>query len=446
MSDTLRMLLDGKLTDPGTGGPLVTPVRNIIVRESLAGSEAELVASAGLGSRIAVVSDPDTHAALGQRVVKALAGAVRVIPIRLPRRPEPDTETVEGILAASASADGYLAVGSGTINDLCKYAAARSAKPYAVFATAPSMNGYASRNASITVRGLKRTLPAVLPAGVFIDLGVLAAAPPRLIRAGVGDTICRPTVQADWLLAHLLRGDAYWDMPFRLIAKDEEMLHAEPEALLAADKSAMECLASALLLAGLAMSMCGGSQPTSQGEHLISHYMELTMGRTAGGGAERQEDPESYHGEQIGVTTITMARLQRAVLDADRLTVHPSDISVEDLHGRLGEELAQECWQEFLPKRLDAQGAEELNGRLSREWDAIRGRISEAAMDPARLTSTLSRMGAPLRPDQLGWPSSDYALAVAHAAEIRNRYTFLDLARDARIIDAPFVDSWDPAG
>ena len=52
--------------------------------------------------------------------------------------------------SATAGADAVIAIGSGTINDLCKYASAADRKPYAVFATAPSMNGYTSLNAAIT--------------------------------------------------------------------------------------------------------------------------------------------------------------------------------------------------------------------------------------------------------------------------------------------------------
>ena len=65
--------------------------------------------------------------------------------------------------ARARSADALVAVGSGTINDLCKYAAAKDGKPYVVFATAPSMNGYTSMNAAITVDGHKKTLPAATP-------------------------------------------------------------------------------------------------------------------------------------------------------------------------------------------------------------------------------------------------------------------------------------------
>ena len=55
----------------------------------------------------------------------------------LPRDPHADLPTVEAVRGRSAAADALIAVGSGTINDVTKYAAACDAKPYAVFATAP---------------------------------------------------------------------------------------------------------------------------------------------------------------------------------------------------------------------------------------------------------------------------------------------------------------------
>ena len=107
--------------------------------------------------------------------------------------PHPDLATVGLLRAATATADALVAIGSGTINDLCKYTAARTGKPYVVFATAPSMNGYTSMNAAITVDGHKKSLPATAPLGVFIDLGIFAKAPLRMIQSGLGDSLCRWT-------------------------------------------------------------------------------------------------------------------------------------------------------------------------------------------------------------------------------------------------------------
>ena len=81
----------------------------------------------------------------------------------------PTTRRSSSSARATAPADALIAVGSGTINDLCKYASALDRKPYVVFGTAPSMNGYTSVNAAITVGGLKKSLTAQAPAGAFLD-------------------------------------------------------------------------------------------------------------------------------------------------------------------------------------------------------------------------------------------------------------------------------------
>ena len=150
----------------------------------------------------------------------------QVTSVILPEHPHADDATVEGLHAATAAADVLVAVGSGTINDLCKYVSAQDGKPYVVYGTAPSMNGYVSVNAAITVGGLKKSLAAQAPLGVFLDLSILAAAPPRMIRSGLGDSLCRPTAQADWLLAHLLFDHPYRRMPFVLLEEDESALLA----------------------------------------------------------------------------------------------------------------------------------------------------------------------------------------------------------------------------
>ena len=433
MSDVLQRLISGTFPDPQTGSPVPMPIRSIVIAETLAGREADLVASLQLGSTLAVVSDPDTDAALGARVDKALSGAFRLIRIRLPRNSEAEEDTVREVERAGAPADAYIAVGSGTINDLCKFAGVESGKPYAVFATAPSMNGYTSKTASIRVAGMKRTLPAQLAAGVFMDLGVMAASPVRLIRAGVGDSVCRPACQADWLLAHHLRGDDFMDLPFLLLAEDEPRLFAEPEALLRGDLEAHACLARVLTLTGLNTAYCGGSHPGSQGEHLLSHYMEMLEER-GGGRPGRQH---TFHGEQIGVTTLTMARLQQELLAREKIEVHPCDLDEADFMRRYGPELGPACWKEFLPKRLDRQAAAEWNERLQSRWETARQLIAKVAWTPDRIASVLNRVGAPTRPEELGWSMTDYRDAIGHAAETRNRYTFLDLARDARI---PYPD------
>jgi len=395
------------------------PIAAIAIERSLRGIEADVVAAAGLRGRVALVSDPDTHAALGERGVRALAGRVSLVPLRLPAHPHADLATVEAVRAASASCDALLAVGSGTINDLCKYAAALDGKPHAVFATAPSMNGYTSVNAAITVDGHKRSLPAQAPRGVFVDLEVMAKAPARLIRAGIGDSICRPTAQSDWLLSHFVHCTPYRRAPFVLLAEDEAGWLDAANAVVAGDLEAMSALARTLVLSGLGMTVCGGSYPASQGEHLISHYLDMFAPAPA------------LHGEQVAVATLAMARLQEKLLDGAAPALRDTAATEPALVERFGPDLGRSCWREFAAKALSREGAALLTERLRARWHEIRTAIHAVALPASRIAGALRLAGVPTTPAEIGIDEALFGRALREARFLRDRYTFLDLAGDA---------------
>ena len=425
--DLLERLLAGTLPDPDGAGRLSVPVRSVVTARTLAGREAELVRGLGLGPKLAIVSDPATRRVLGERVVATLSAGGPTEEVVLGAAPHADNGTVAAIRARTKDADALVAVGSGTINDLCKYAAFQDAKPYAVFGTAPSMNGYTSMSAAITEQGHKKSLPARPPQGVFLDLGVLAAAPVRMIRSGLGDSACRPTAQADWLLSHLLFGQAYREAPFFLLREDEDALLAKAAGLMAGDLSAMEILARTLVLSGLGMTLCGGSYPASQGEHLISHYIDM-RGDPAW--------PASFHGEHIAVTTLTMARIQEAMLEGPAPSIAPGRIGPADFERHYGAALGASCWSVFAKKSLNPDAAAALQGRLARDWPEIRRRVGAVLRPSAEIEGALLKAGAPTRPADIHVPEGFYREAVVHAREIRDRYGFLDLAADSGQLQA----------
>jgi len=420
-ADPLTGLLRGDWPDPDSGQAIRLPALSVVIEPDLRGMEADLVAQLGFGRRLAVVSDIATRAVLGERVERALDGRASLLAVTLGDRPHADAETAERVRRATAEADGLIAVGSGTINDLCKYAAARDRKPYAVFATAPSMNGYTSVNAAITVDGHKKTLPAVAPRGVFMDLGILARAPARMIRAGLGDSLCRPTAQADWLLSHHLRGTTYRRAPFALLETDEASLFGAPEALMRGDLAAMRALARTLVLSGLGMTICGGSYPASQGEHLISHYIDMFAPGDRG---------EFLHGEQVAVATLAMARIQEAVIGGGPPRLRPTTMTQAALEQRFGVDIGRSCWEEFEAKRVTAASLTAQQRRLDEGWDAICAKIGPIFVPAARLEAILRHAGAPTAPEHIGISPQFFAEAVGHARFLRDRYTFLDLAGD----------------
>jgi glycerol-1-phosphate dehydrogenase [NAD(P)+] len=170
------------------------------------------------------------------------------------------------------------------------------------------------------------------------------------------------------------------------------------------------------------MTICGGSYPASQGEHLLSHYIDVMRA---------PEIPGALHGEQIGVCALAMARLQDQILAADAPPrVQPTRIDHADVVRRFGAERGEACWRELAAKRLDAARAEALNARLAAGWDAIRARIAAVTLGRARMVEVLAAADAAIVPADLGWPQHLFDDALAHAREIRSRYTFLDLVGD----------------
>jgi glycerol-1-phosphate dehydrogenase [NAD(P)+] len=331
---------------------------------------------------------------------------------------------VQRIRAATGIADGLIAVGSGTINDLAKYAGHLDRKPYACFGTAPSMNGYTSVNAAIMEGGVKKSLGAAAARGVFLDVGVLAKAPPRMIAAGFGDSACRPTAQADWLMAHLLLDTPYRALPFHLLAEDEAELLSTPEGLRTGDMQAMTRLARTLVMSGFGMTICGGSYPASQGEHLIAHFLEM------------RGDPAHafFHGEQIAVTTLTMAEVQDEALRLEQPRLAAPQATFGTFLSFYGTETGSACWESFARKMLDGDRLAAVNRRLSRDWPEIKQAIRAVHRGATDLKSALRRAGAPTDAADLGLSNEAYAEAVLHAREIRDRYTFLDFAADTGVM------------
>ncbi len=419
--DKITQLLNGTYEDPDDRTRQRVTTRSLVIAPSLAGRERDLIKALDFDMHVAIVSDKTTHEIMGSRIERALFGAHHVQSIVLDEAPYPDDETVERIRKATQRAGALIAVGSGTINDLCKFASAQDGKPYAVFATAPSMNGYVSLNAAITEHGHKKSLPAQAPRGAFFDLAILAAAPARLIRSGLGDSLCRATSQADWLLAHLLLDQPYRQLPYALLEDDEKQLFDQSVALMQGDIAVMERLVRTLVLSGFGTAIHGTSQPASQGEHLVSHYIDML------GDPDR---PLVYHGEQIGVTTLSIARLQRRMLTT-RPTLKADADTLDDFVERYGETLGRSCWEDFAHKRLTAEAAERLNDRLATSWREIRDRIKAISLSPDYLEEVLQAAGAPVTPNEIHLPRPFYEKALLRCREIRNRYGFLDLAANS---------------
>jgi glycerol-1-phosphate dehydrogenase [NAD(P)+] len=424
MSSNLEIIAEvvaGRYHAPELGGPLPSPIRRVALERSLAGQERELIDGTGLGKRLAVVTDETTFEVLGRRVHQALASADLVVL----DHPKADEVTAAELQARVEGADGLVAVGSGTINDLCKYVTYRTGRNCAVFATAPSMDGYVTTTVSISKDQFKASLPAHAPRGVFFDLEILCKAPKRMILSGFGDTICRSTAQVDWLLSHLLLDTVYAETPYRLMAADEPLLLRAASGIGKGDPEALLRLTRLLILSGLGVLVTNTSHCGSMGEHGISHYIDMLA----------KPHPGTLHGQQVGVGTWTMGRLQAGMLESEtppRLSPIEPDADFDLRFGRF----ASAFREAMARKPFDELGTARVNRRLEDSWPEIRRRLLAVMLPVVEMERAIRAAGMPHRGRELGLDPAFYRQAVAHAHEIRDRYCFLDLAAQAGMLGA----------
>lgn len=424
----IREVIAGDWKDPATGKAAKVPFEAIRIEDSLDGGAADLCAPLKLGKRIAVVSDSNTVEAMGRRVAKEMRGLASVDEVVFPGDTVCDEKTIARMQHETRHADGVVAVGSGSLCDTVKSATFKDGRRYAAFATAASMNGYAAGTASVTLaNGYKTSVAAHAPRGVFIDLEVNAAAPAWLAAAGLGDSLCRPTAKVDWLGAHRLFDTSYSETPFDLLLEDEKKMIETAPGLGRHSVEANGHLYRVLILTGFGNVITGSSHSGSMGEHQVSHWIDMFAGAA---------HPGSKHGQQVGVASLAMARLQEELLSLDKPPlVKPTEISETDFVRRYGEDIGRMCYGEARKKALDAAGATKLNARLQRIWPELRVELKAAMLPPAQMKSVLASAGGPTDATELGLPRQIWRQAMKHARDIRNRWSFLDLADDAGLLD-----------
>ncbi|HAU37510.1 MAG TPA: hypothetical protein DCX07_07295, partial [Phycisphaerales bacterium] len=305
--------------------------------------------------------------------------------------------------------------------------------PCVSFATAASMNGYASANVAPTLAGVKSLLRARPPHAVLASPEILCAAPRELTTAGLGDVLAKCTSSADWRMNHLLFGDYYCARSVGLIVEIEPLYLEHPEAVAAGDARAVGALFDALLRTGVAMTMAESSAPASGGEHLISHTLDM-LAVAAGG-------EHDLHGRQVGVGTILMCELYRRVLavESPKFRAPPATIDAR-FWGKLAGAVAP-CYAEKRPRLAVAAGALAKAGA----WDRLRAELAPMLRPPEQVRDCLARAGGATTASDIGCDKRALAEILRRAREVRARFTILDLADLLGILDAAageIVQQW----
>jgi glycerol-1-phosphate dehydrogenase [NAD(P)+] len=344
-----------------------------------------------------------------------------------------DDHTHDWLLRQTDATDIVLSVGSGVLSDLGKWIAFDIGVPCVCFATAASMNGYASANVAATLRGVKSLVRARPPVVVLSDPVVLRQAPYELTAAGLGDILAKSVSSADWRMNHVLFGDFYCERSVSLVADLEPLYLDHPKDLPDGKSEAMEALFRGLLLTGVAMTMTETSAPASGGEHLISHTLDMM--------SSLDGVPHDLHGRQVGIGTILASEVYRRILNLESPDFSRASM---DIDRAFWGGLAGEVESQFAPKVKRLHRAVEILS-AGDSWDRLREEVKPLVRPPGRIRDCLRQAGAAYRAEDIGCSKERLLHAFLHAHGMRSRFTCIDLARLVGVLPqaaAEIVEEW----
>jgi glycerol-1-phosphate dehydrogenase [NAD(P)+] len=431
-----------------------TDTRAVVIGAGALASVEEVFGHSFGARPAAVVADENTLGVAGKEVQQRFEAAGRALEDAyvFPGRPVLYAEygNIERLRDWLRGHDAVpVAVGSGTLNDIVKRAAHECERPYLAVATAASMDGYAAFGAAITKQGYKRTMTCPAPRAVVADLEVLAGAPARMTASGYGDLLGKVTAGADWLVADALEVEPVDRHVWSLVQDPLRGAIGRPAELRAGDRRATEDLIEGLVMSGLAMQAHASSRPASGAEHQFSHLWEME-----GLGLDRE--PPLSHGFKVGVGSVAIAALYERLLDRDlagldvrrALDAWPSREQVERAvraaHTTPG--LDEAAVAESLAKHVDRDALGRRLALLTDRWPALRERLREQLEPAGRLREMLTAAGCPTGPADIGLGREDFRATYARSRMIRRRYTSLDLAAEAGLLDELVAELFAPGG
>jgi glycerol-1-phosphate dehydrogenase [NAD(P)+] len=300
----IKQLLNG-IDNCECGKSHKCPIDYVVIGEGACESLSELTAEY---SHILVVADRNTFAVGGKAVTERLGERTEQVFVYDTKDVlVPNEEAIDALKAhVSTETDLIIGIGSGVINDLCKYVSFCVGLPYYIVATAPSMDGYASKGAALILGGMKVTLNADVPRAIIGDVDILSTAPFDMIQAGYGDIIGKYSCLNDWQLSHLVNGEYLCKTVMNATYEAVKETVSLADGLVARDKKAVGTLMEALVAVGILMAYVGNSRPASGSEHHMSHYFEIV-------GIVRKE---KYlpHGIDVCCSAIETAKLRERLL------------------------------------------------------------------------------------------------------------------------------------
>ena len=299
---------------------------------------------------------------------------------------------------------------------------------------------------------MKQTLSCPAPRAVVADLEVLKHASEDMTASGEEDLLGKVTSGADWLIADALEVEKINPVGWSLVQDHLRGWTDSPAELRAGDQGSIERLMEGLILSGLGMQSYQSSRTASGAEHQFSHLWEME----GLGHGEGHEGTPLSHGFKVGVGTVAIAALYELVLERDL-----GDLDIESLRDSwpTKEALERSVREQHTSPDLERGAVEQTlanyisAGELAQRlellrdvWPGLREKVRVQPMPAEQISEKLQAAGCPTGPVEIGLSWEDFEATYLRARTIRKRYTVLDLAFEAVILEECVDELFAPEG
>ncbi len=374
---------------------------------------------------ILLVADKNTYrvcgelvaAKLGDRLADTLVFATEGILV-------PNEIAIDELQShVSDETDLIIGVGSGVINDLCKIVSFRNKLPYYIVATAPSMDGYASKGSALILDGIKVTLNANVPKAIIADVNVLANAPFEMIQAGYGDIIGKYSCLNDWRLSALVSGEYLCSFVMNATYETVETTVSLADGIKERDRKAIGALMEALVAVGILMAYVGNSRPASGSEHHLSHYFEIV-------GIERHEEYLA-HGIDVCFSAIETAKIREQLLAIEDISSYEYKFdrkayeeNIRRIYGSVADEVIA------LQNKMGWYDIDRVSV-YKEKWSEIKAILADCPSS-SEMLSLCEKVGLNYETYTSLYGDKKIADALLYAKDLKDRYSVLWMNYDLR--------------
>ena len=421
----IEKLLTGDYQSPFSRKNIKLPIEEIVITPSILNYQFRHFEKFENKKNL-IISGVNSFKSIGNKVREKFNQEKIKYEIRILENYQSTVNYASSIASSLKEYDNIICIGSGSVIDLCKFISNQNNQGLFVYLSSLSAAATTS-TVSLTEDGIKISVKSKIPEAIVIDLDNLKSAPARLLRSALGDVLCRTTCQVDWLTSHLLLETFYDETPFALQYEDEKILLNHSQKILTGDEETLAALSRMTLLNGIAAIIIGSTHAGSMGEHLISHYIDMFMG---------DEHPGSLHGEQVGIATLLLSKMQNDILNSSKtpqfLEINYDLIIFENIFGK---DAGSNLHKQFQNKLFTQKSLTDINKKLIENWSDYKKTIIKFAVHTDKIKKSFINCGAACTNVDLNIPDDFFQNAVENAYYLRDRFSYLDIMQYLGCID-----------